>query len=81
MQNAYNRIEEDQPGRKCNVLIVSDDLIAGVISNKNLNQIVTGLFIRGRKLNIFTVFNTQFYFLVPKDVKLTCTHLLIEISN
>ena len=81
MQNAYKSIEEDKPGRKCNVLIVFDDFIAGVISNKNLNQIVTGLFIRGRKLNIFTVFNTQFYVLVPKDVRLNCTHFLIKISN
>ena len=38
-------------------------------SNKKLNPIVTELFIRGRKLNISTVFITQFYFEVPKDVR------------
>ena len=36
--------------RKCNVLIVFDDMIADMISNKKLNPIVTELFIRRRKL-------------------------------
>ena len=34
-------------------------LIADMISNKNLHSVVTELFIRGRKLNIFVVFITQ----------------------
>ena len=81
IQNAYKNIEEDKPGRKCNVLIVFDDFIAGVSNNKNLNQIVTSLFIRGRKLNVFSLFITKFYFLVSKDVRLNCTHFLMKISN
>ena len=40
-----------------------------MLSNKNLNPIVTQLFIRGRKLNISLVFITQSYFKVPKDVR------------
>ena len=59
------------------VLIVFDDMIADMINNKNLNSIVTELFIRGRKLNISLVFITQSYFKVPKDVRLTTTHLFI----
>ena len=35
-----------------------DDMIAGMLSNKKLNKIVTELFIRGRKLNISLVFIT-----------------------
>ena len=35
------------------------DMIADMLSNKNLNPIVTKLFIRGRKLNISLVFITQ----------------------
>ena len=43
----------------------------------NKNLIVTGLFIRGRKLNISLVFITQSYFKVPKDVRLNTTHFFI----
>ena len=46
-------------------------MIADMINNKKLNSIVTDLFIRGRKLNIFLLFITQSYFKVPKDVRLT----------
>ena len=36
--------------------MVFDDMIADMLSNKKLNPIVTELFIRGRKLNIYLVF-------------------------
>ena len=42
-------------------------MIADMINNKNLNSVVTELFIRGRKLNNSLVFITQSYFKVPKD--------------
>ena len=41
-------------------------MIANMISNKKLNQILTEIFIIGRKLNVSTVFITQSYFTVPK---------------
>ena len=57
-------------------------MIADMINNKNLNSIVTELFIRGRKLNISLVFITQSYCKVPKDVGLNFTHFFImEIPN
>ena len=34
------------------MLIVFNDMIADILSNKKLNTIVTEVFIRGRKLNI-----------------------------
>ena len=37
-----------------------------LLSNKKLNSIVAGLFIRGRKLNISLVFITQFISLLQK---------------
>ena len=53
-----------------------------MINNKNLNPIVTALFIRGRKLNISIFFITQSYFSVSKDFRLNFTHLFImKISN
>ena len=53
-------------------------MIADMISKKKLNQIVTELFIRGRKLNIFAVI-TQSYFAVPTNVRLKCTYFLLWI--
>ena len=40
MQDVYKNIEKYNPCRKCNVLIASDDLIAGMISNKKVIPIV-----------------------------------------
>ena len=64
------------------MLIVFDDMIADMINNKNLNPVVTEVFIRGRKLNISIVFITQSYFKVPKHVRLNSTHFFIlKIPN
>ena len=40
MQNVYKNIEEQNSSRRCNVLIF-DDMIADMISNKNPSSIVT----------------------------------------
>ena len=53
-------------------------MIADMIHNKNLNSIVTELFIRDRKLNISLVFITQWYFKVPNDVRLNTTHFFLS---
>ena len=63
MQDVYKNIEDYNPGKKCKVLIILDDMIADAINNKKLNPIVTELFIRGRKLNISIVFITIVFFL------------------
>ena len=53
-----------------------------MINNKKLNPVITELFIRGRKLNIYIAFIMQSYFKVPKDVKLNSTHFFImKIPN
>ena len=57
-------------------------MIADMINNKKLNSVATEFFIRGRKLNISIVFITQYYFKVPKDVRLNSTHFFImKIPN
>ena len=57
-------------------------MIADMPNNKNLNPIVTELFIRDRKLNISFVFITQSYFAVPKDIRLNSTqYFFMEIPN
>ena len=82
MHKVYKNIGKYNPDQENKVLIVFDDMIADMINNKELNSIVTDLFIRGRKLNISLVFITQSYFKVPKDVRLNTTHFFIlKISN
>ena len=57
-------------------------MIANMISNKKLNQILTEIFIIGRKLNVSTVFITQSCFTVPKGVRLISTHFsIMKIPN
>ena len=82
MQDVYKNINNYNPDKENKILIVFDDMIADMINNKKLNSIVTEIFIRGRKLNISLVFNTQSYFKVPTDVRVNTTHFFImKIPN
>ena len=82
IQDVYNDIQEHKRSRKSNALIDFDDVIPDMSSNKKLNAIVTERFIRVRKLNISTVFLTQSYFQVSKNVRLNLTHFVImKIPN
>ena len=54
-----------------------DVMIGDMVSNKKINLIVTELFIRARKLNIYLVFITQSYFAVPKNIRLNEIHYFI----
>ena len=49
MYDIYKNIEKYNPIKKRKTLIVFDDMIADMPSNKKLNPIVTELFIRGKK--------------------------------
>ena len=52
------------------------------MSDKKAQQVLEELFIRCRKLNISLCFPTQFYFSVPKDVRLNYTHYTIfKVNN
>ena len=66
MKDICKNIEKNSPNKKQKILIVFDDMIGDILSNKKLSPIVTELFIRGRKLYISLVFMTQSYFAVPK---------------
>ena len=82
MNDVYKSIEEYNPGKKQKVLIVFDDMIADIISNKKLQPVVTELFFRGKKLNISLLFVTQSYLPIPKDVRLNTTYFsIINIQN
>ena len=68
MDDIYENIEEYNPNIKRRLLILFDNMIADIFSNKKVHSKVTELFIRRRKLNISLVFITLSYFAVPKKV-------------
>ena len=51
VDDLYENLEDDNSTRKRRVLIVFDDMIVNLKSNKKLSPVVTELFLRGRKLN------------------------------
>ena len=82
MDDVYKNIDDYNPERKRKILIVFDEMVADIMTNKKFQSIIKELFIRCRKLNISLVFITLSYFPVPKDVRLNSTHYLImEINN
>ena len=82
INDIHENLEDYNPTKKRRVLIVFDDMIARIKSNKNLSTIVTKLFSRGRKINISLVFTSQSYFKVPKTTRLNATHYFImKIPN
>ena len=56
MDDVSRIIEEYNPNKKQKILIVFDDIIADMLSNKKLNPILTELFITKRKLDISLVY-------------------------
>ena len=70
MDDIYKKIEEHNPKKKRKILIIFDDMIADILSNKKCNPIVTELFIRRRKISISLAFNTKSNFAVPKNIQL-----------
>ena len=81
MNDVYENIDDYNSSIKRKVLIVFDDMIAEIMTNKKFQTIIKGLFIRSRKLNISLLFIARTYFSVPKDVRLNSTHMIIKINN
>ena len=77
MDDVYENIHDYNPNRIRKILIVFDDMIADIMTNKKFQATIKELFIRCRKLNISLVFITQCHFSVPKDVRLNLTHYFI----
>ena len=82
MDDIYSNTEECNPNKKRKLLIIFDDMIADMLSNKKLNPVVTELFVWDRKLSTSLVFITQYYFAVPRNFRLNSTHYFImKIRN
>ena len=77
MDDIYNNINNYKPTRKRKILIVFDDMITDIMTNKKFQAIIKELFIRCRKLDISLVFIKEFCFSVPKEVRLNSSHCLI----
>ena len=70
MDDVYENIDDYNPSRKRKILIVFDDMIADIMTNKKFHAKIGGLFERCRKLNISLVFIAQSCFTFLKDVSL-----------
>ena len=81
MNDVYNKIDDYKLSTKRKMLVVFDDMIADIMTNKKFQGIPKELFIRCRKLDISLVFITQSYFSVQKEIKLNSTHYLNEDSQ
>ena len=82
MDYNYKNIKERNPNKKRKILIVFNDMIADMLSNKKLNVLVTELFIRGRISKISLVFILQSYIPVLKVITLNSTrNVIMKISN
>ena len=82
MDDVYDNFHDYNSSRKRKILIVFDDIIADIMTNKKFQAIIKEFFIRCRKLNISLGFIGQSYFSVPKDVRINWTHyLIIKINN
>ena len=76
MDDIYKNIDEYDKNKKRKTLSVFRNMIAAMLSNKNLDPVVTELFIRDRKLNISLFFIPKSYFAVP-----SFTQVLYENSK
>ena len=82
MDDIYENINDYNPSRKRQFLIVFDHMIADILINKEFKATIKKLCIRCRNINIPLFFIAQSYFFVPKDVRLNSTHYLImKINN
>ena len=79
MDDAYNNIDDYNPKRKRNILVVFDDMITDIMTNKRFQAIIKELFIKIRKLNISLAFITQSCFSVPKEV--STYYLIMKIHS
>ena len=80
MNDIYKSVEEYNPNKEQKILIVFDDMIADMLSNKKINP--TELYIRQRKTNIFLAFITQSFFAVQKNIRINSTsYFVMKIPN
>ena len=70
MDDIYENIDDYNSNRKRKILIVFDDMIADIMTNKNFHAKIEELFERCRKLDISLVFIAHSCFAFLEDVRL-----------
>ena len=70
MDDVYENINYYNPSRKRKILIFFNDMIADIMTNKELKAIIKELFIRCRKLNISLVFYYSIFIFCSKRCKI-----------
>ena len=70
MDNVYENIDHYNSNRKRKILIIFDDMIADIMTNKKFHAKIEELFEKCRKLNISLVSIAQSCFAFLKDVRL-----------
>ena len=66
MDDVNKNIDDYNPSSNRKILIVFDDMVADIMTNKKFQTIIKELFIRCRKSNILLVFTTSLIFLFQK---------------
>ena len=64
--DVYENINDYNSSRKRKIMIVFDDMIADIMTNKRFQAIIKELFIRCRNLNIVTCFYCSILFFCSK---------------
>ena len=76
MDDVDENINDYNPNKRIRILIVLENILADIVSNKKFQTVVKELFIKCGKLNISFVFITQSYFFVTKRCQIKFNTLL-----
>ena len=68
MDDIKENTEKYNPNKERKLLIIFNDMITDMLSNKKLQKIITELLIRGRKLIIYPVFVYTILFWCTKKI-------------
>ena len=76
MDDVDENINDYNPNKRIRILIVLENILADIVSNKKFQTVVKELFIKCGKLKISFVFITQSYFFVTKRCQIKFNTLL-----
>lgn len=70
-----DKATNDKKDSSLQTLIVFDDMC---LEHRKLQEVMSQFFIRGRKSNMSVIYISQSYYLIPKCIRLQCTHLMLK---
>ena len=81
MDDIYENTEEYNLNKEQKILIVSDDMIADMLSNRKLNTTVTELFIREKEIGNFSCIHYTIFCFSKKYYTDSTHHFFTKIPN